>query len=530
MKRTVLPVALLIAISVITVGMVVGASSGAKDPTIAITNRPANQSADASATIQSRAEAAAVVETIQITSSTTSSENWRHPGVAEDSKGNRLIILRGPEGTKYYYTYCPKGGTWSTPQIIAGGNQPALIYSNYANIEIDSSDRFHCEWENSNGAVYASFKDGVWTTPFKPSVVGRYDYTSNLTVRSTDEVVTIDCEVKGLSKDVYLHKKGKNDSDFAAPFNITRDGPGSTQPCLTIDSNDNVWAVWKSDLPTADPDVDNLVIYLAQFDMNFGDMTNGFILVAPDPGWSFLPQVAVNSENKVMTEYSCSTQGQYLSRLYDPATQKLGEIISLNIGLCRVPWHTFFSRMVSHGKDFYAAVMTASRELLLLKFNETASRWDLVTQVSDRGVEMWALYSGYDKMLVAWNSYEDPANVFLTTVGVDPFSKSKIKSVSNLKVNEKNNGKIIVEGSLFHRYYLNALTWTANPDNTARGITITAHRIYRKTRTEDDTKWTRITEVAGTVLKYDDRNIPANSDYVYAVTCVDDKEHESKVY
>jgi hypothetical protein len=515
MKRIVLPMVVLMAVSILFLGTVVGASSEAKDPTNVVTNSPV-------------AQTAAVVETIQITASTSDTQNWRHPGVAEDSKGNRLLIFRGPEGTKYYYSYCLKGGTWSAPASI--GPQPALIRSLYANIQVDWSDRFHCEWEDGNGAVYASFKDGVWTTPIQPSKKGRYDFTSGLIVRSDDTVVTADCEVVGLSKDIWFHVKGKNDAQFGAPFNITRDAVGSTQPCIAVDSEDNTWAVWKSDWEYNSGD-DNLVIWLAQFDKNNADTAIEWQLCSHEPGWAFLPQVAVNSEDKVMTIYAQSTSGDYLSRGFDPVTKKQSEIIPLSIGLVKVPWHTFFSRLTNHGRDFYAAVMSPDRTLWLVKFNETASRWDQVAQVSDMGVEMFCLYSGYDKMLIAWNNNGDPSNVFLTTIGVDPFSKSRVKSVINLKVNEKNNGKPFSEGSLFHKYYLNALTWEANPDNVQKGIVVTTQRIYRKLRTEDNTKWINIDQVAGTALKYEDRkDISADSDYVYAVTCVDDREHESKIF
>jgi hypothetical protein len=62
------------------------------------------------------------------------------------------------------------------------------------------------------------------------------------------------------------------------------------------------------------------------------------------------------------------------------------------------------------------------------------------------------------------------------------------------------------------------------------GLAVSAQRVYRKARTEDNTKWARLVELAGAVLSYEDRNVPEDSDYVYAVTCVDDKGNESAVY
>jgi hypothetical protein len=316
----------------------------------------------------------------------------------------------------------------------------------------------------------------------------------------------------------------KNESVFGTPVNTTKDSESSTQSSIAVDSKDNVWVAWKSDWPIPGaPDVDNLVIYLAGYTY-FTDDPEWFLL-SSNPGWSFLPSVAVNSEDKVMTIWANSTGGQYMSRLYDPATRTMSPQYSLNIGLCVAPWHMFFSRLVAHGKDFYAAVLTQSRILYLLKFNETTSTWEQFAEVSDRAVEMMGLYAGFDNILVAWNSYAEPTGVFLTTVSVEnPFSRIRIKSVSNLKVERKE------ERNFFHSYILNALNWTVNPENTEKGITVINHRIYRKTRTDDDTKWTRLTEIAGTVYKYDDRNVPASSDYVYAVTCVDDNQLESKVF
>jgi len=399
MKRAVILLTIM-AVIVIAAGMAISASSG----------RPG--------TTSSQVGKDPITETYKLTPE--SSGNYRHPAVAEDSKGNRLVIFRGTEGNQYYYTYSEKGKTWTSPRSIAGGSQPSLVRSLYAYIKVDSTDRFHCYWEDANSGVYASFLDGVWTTPIKTGLAGRYDLTSALAVRSDDEVVTVDCEVQGLSKDIWVHAKGRHETQFRSPKNITRDpGEGSTQPCIAVDSMDNSWVVWKSDyhLPGIE---ENLVIYLGKYDKNYNDGDIDWLRVSYSPGWAFLPQVAVNSEDKVMSAWAQSTSGQYMSRLYDPATKTLGPIISLNIGLCVQPWHTFFSKMATHGKDFYMAAMTPGRVLLLLKFDEQKSQWTQVAQVSDRSVEMMSLSSGYDRMLVAWNSFEEPSGVYLTTVEVDP--------------------------------------------------------------------------------------------------------------
>lgn len=99
-----------------------------------------------------------------------------------------------------------------------------------------------------------------------------------------------------------------------------------------------------------------------------------------------------------------------------------------------------------------------------------------------------------------------------------------IKSVANLQVEKR------VERGFFNSYTMNILTWEANPENTALGLVISAQRVYHKARTEDNSKWARIAELAGSVRTYEDRNVTSESDYVYAVTCVDDKGNESAIY
>ncbi len=116
------------------------------------------------------------------------------------------------------------------------------------------------------------------------------------------------------------------------------------------------------------------------------------------------------------------------------------------------------------------------------------------------------------------------SNVTSNQTGQDYIAFIAIKSVANLKVEKR------VERGFFHGYILNALTWEANPENTEMGLAISAQRVYRKARAEDNNKWARITDLTGSVLKYEDRNVPSDSDYVYAVTCVDDKGNESAIY
>ncbi len=81
----------------------------------------------------------------------------------------------------------------------------------------------------------------------------------------------------------------------------------------------------------------------------------------------------------------------------------------------------------------------------------------------------------------------------------------------------------------FYTDYVNKVTWEANPENSSL-FTISNHRIYRKTAGQDDSQYTRVSEVSGTTFEYMDSGLggldPAQN-YVYTVTCVDSQGNES---
>ena len=541
-------------------------------------------------------QAAPVVKTIKI--SDNRAGNKRYPGVCENAQGDRLVIYRGPN-ILYWYSFARKDASWSAPAVIP--KQPALRSCNCTDVEADSTGRFHCLWEDTDKTLfYASFLDGKWTTPVRMSIPGRNDMGGSIAVRSNDEVIIAAVNFvrsPNNSKEIYLYFKGKNDSHFKFK-NITNDRESSTTPSVAVDANNHVWVALKSDLNLRDLD---LITTMYHFDQN--NNLVGSKTLSVEGGWNFWPQIAVNSEGKVMATWALAQGADYFSRLYNPQTRNWSSIVKVNLGIPTRPWAAFWSRLAAHGKDFYLAAMNSGRFLHLMKFNESARRWVNVATISSDPVFYFDLYSGYDKMLIAWDNSNDPSNIYLTTVDVPPLGPSTskisgkvqkdssglsgvtmtglpgnpttdssgeysmavdhgwggtvrpqksgfsfsplsisysnvtsdqtgqdyvaffaIRSVANLKVEKR------VERGFFNGYTLNVLTWEANPENTELGLVISAQRVYRKARTEDNSKWARIAELAGSILKYEDRNVPSDSDYVYAVTCVDDKGNESAIY
>jgi uncharacterized repeat protein (TIGR02543 family) len=409
MKRAVWPLVLIIAISTMTAGTVISAPTGTQVAPTARTIKPSDPG-DGS---QPRPEQTPIIETIKI-SGGQSGDN-RFPGVAENAGGDRLVIFVGPDNT-YWYSYYKENGAWSSPATIPG--QPILDDYAFVDVEVDSTGRFHCVWEEPGSvAVYASFLDGDWTTPFELQNVGGYDMEVSIAVRSNNEVLVATGQVISnpyLTKDIFLHVKGENESRFRFPKNLTADHVGSSMPWIAVDANDDIWMVHKSDLNMTSTE-DILVIYLTHWD-KANNEAEDWLLVSEDNGYAFWPQVAVNSEGKVMTAWAWFQSGDYWSRLYDPATKTLSALIPLRVGLSYTPFCTFWSKMVARGKDFYIAALNPGRILFLLKFDAQTFQWNQVAQISDRSVQYFDLYSGSDRLLVAWGASESPADVFLTAV------------------------------------------------------------------------------------------------------------------
>ncbi len=669
MRRAALPLALLISVAVAAAGSGFASQAGTREEPTINKGRPASVRDTVPGVERFRTEAAPEMKIIQISGNQTG--NKRYPGVCENQAGDRLVIFRGPN-SYYWYSFCRKGGSWTNSVAIP--NDIKLDDHAHVDVVADSSGRFHCVWEEPDVCVmYASFLNGVWTAPKKLPLPGKHDMGVSIAVRSNDEIIIANADViraPGLTKDIFFFFKRPGEDDFRK-MNMINDAPSSTQPSLAVDAQDHIWMGYKSEPKVGS---DELVIRMRHYRPN-NDTAEEKTVTDPE-GWHFWPQAAINSDGMLMLGWAHTQNQSYEWRLYNTKTRTWSEVHEAGPGIPLRPWATFWSKMVAHGEDFYWAVMDPARVLRLLKYDAKAKAWDDLGVVSRGGVEYHDMYAGYDTLLIAWSEYQEPSNVFLTTIGIAPagptalrisgkvlegskglsgvilsglpgnpatdstgyysanvevgwtgtvvpkktnynflppnreyfdpidaskldedyaatkqfmltisageggttnpppavyyrdpdtvmtvravpnadfrfiewtgdpvtnktanptsvtFDKNKsiranffrIRSVINLRVEKR------VERSFFRGYELNALTWEANPENAGKNIPIAYHRVYRKGRTEADAAWTRIAEVSGTVFKYDDPNLPKDSDFVYAVTCVDDLGNESSVY
>jgi hypothetical protein len=181
-----------------------------------------------------------------------------------------------------------------------------------------------------------------------------------------------------------------------------------------------------------------------------------------------------------------------------------------------------YNVVLARGADFYWIGMTPDRFIKLYKYDAAHNSWTRIgDSVSTAAANWFNAANGTDSILLAWDTQAEPVSSYLTTISADPYTATRVQSVANLQVDQR------VERGFFHGYTLNVLTWEANPENIENEIVITSQRVYRKSRTEDASGWTLITQLTPDLRLYEDRNIPTGSDYVYAVTCVDDKDIES---
>jgi len=521
-------------------------------------------------------EGVAAVETIQI--SDGQGGNSRYPAVAENEDGDRLIIFRGPDDA-YWYSFSQVAGIWSAPAVIP--DQPGLNKFLFADIEADSTGRFHCVWEQPlSVAMYASYKNRTWTTPARLPTDDPHEYGVSVGVRSNDEVVVVDTESvsqPSLTKDVFICLKKAADAQFQTSVNVTNESQSSAHAWSAVDDYDHVWIAYKEEWDPNPPEI--LGISLLHL-----DETNTLVekLAVSEPaGWSFWPQVAVNSEDKVMTAWAHAQSNDYWSRLYDPAAGVLSSPASFGTGLSTNPWCTFYLRLAAHGRDFYAAAIDRSRILYLLKYDEAAEQWNRIAQISDRSVETFDLYAGNEAVLIVWGGYDDPADIFVSTVAVPPivspkpiltiqagpggttapgpgfykYARGKRVSVravpdygyrlshwSGDASGDAANTVVTMDGDktiqanftsvpkpaadlavttsvdLSLSRKANALSWNRNPANA--GIALSEYGVYRKNAGRPDGDFKKIGAVPADTFAYADAGLPLDQKYAYCLTAV----------
>jgi hypothetical protein len=445
--------------------------------------------------------------------------NMRNPMIGENARGERLYTYRGSDAYAHFLYY--KNGTWTGGGRIPGSPQFDDYW--YSDIVADSTGTFHYVVEEADHFLYyAYFQNGAWSSLRKLET--KHEATLALGVRSDDTLVLVNPIItrnpKGVTKDILVATKTKNQTTFTGWKNVTNDYEPSTMVDVAIDAQDNTWISYKGVFFKGAGET--MQATLLGLDKNNKEILSKNVSGQDEPAWCWYPRLAINSDGKIMVSWMLSQAQTYFYRLYDPATKKWGEVKAITGGPIR-PWPHMYNKLLARGQDFYWIGMNSGRLVSLYKYDAEKDKWDKLADVSQGGAMWFSACNAADSILISWESQTSPTVCYLTEVTASFAPIIRLQSVSNLVVEKK------VERGFFHGYSLNSLTWEANPLNAEQNITITAQRVYRKARTAESSEWARIAELGAGVYSYDDRNVPADSDYVYAVTCVDDKGAESPI-
>lgn len=444
--------------------------------------------------------------------------NQRYPAVCENLNGERIYTFRGGDIRAHYYYY--KDGKWGGEGVIP--NSPKFNKYWFSDIVADSEGTFHFVCEEAGKALYyAYFKNGAWSNMKKLGI--RHEATVALGVRSDDTIVLVSAFVTnsggGLTKDIIVGTKPPLSTQFSNFANITKDRKANTMVDLAIDADDNTWISYKMEFPMEQKDILETILHglnKAQKDIYWENVTN-------QPGWTWYSQVEINSQGKIMVTWMRSQLQAYFSRVYDPATKTWTGEAEISSGPLR-PWCSMYNKLLFRDSNFYWVGLRDDRFVVLYKYNEESNSWSFIANVSDAPATWCSAQMGADSILISWDTLKEPTVCFLTTVSnIFPPPPIKVQSPLNLAVERK------FERSFFGGYSFNTLSWEANPVNIEEGITITAQNVYRRERTADSTQWALLTTLAADVYSYLDNNVPTDSDYVYAVTCVESSGKESPI-
>jgi hypothetical protein len=446
--------------------------------------------------------------------------NQKFPVIAQNENGEQIYVYRAGDRNAHYFYY--KNGKWGGGGQIP--NSPTFNDYWFSDIVTDSEGTFHFICEDADKSLYyAYFKNGEWAPMRK--VLVRHEATLALAVRSDDTLVLVSAlktvGKKGITKDVILGFKPKLATNFSNFVNITQDPESSTMVDVAVDAKDNTWVVYKGAF--IEGGLETLQAVLVVRDKANKEIYWKNVSGHEYPAYCWYPTLSLDVDGNAMVSWELSQARLYYARYYNAATEKWSEIVPITTGPTQ-PWPTMYNKLISQGSDFYWIGVNGSRIVTLYKYNPDNNSWSHIADLSKVAANWCSACVAGEDLLVSWDSLAQPTACYLTTVsGIFPPPPIKVQSVSNLVVERKD------ERSFFHGYSFNVLTWEPNPINTEEEIIIAAHHVYRKDRTADSTQWTRIVVLAGNVYTYVDNNIPSDSDYVYAVTCVDSNGNESPI-
>jgi len=452
--------------------------------------------------------------------------NDESPSIAVNSRGDWMIFYRNQIAGMLYY-YKKHGEEWRQPAVVV--NHSNVLWTSMV---ATSDNRFHAIYANFatgiDGIYYTSFDPVTekWSTPTR-IVSGKVEDPIIVRNPKTDELVVVWVWALGVNKEIYVKVMSTNQD-----IKISTNPWSDTNPYAFFDENGYLYVAWKEDraYPPGNPDWDYLVGTLAvlneKYERIFKDEISWDYV-----GWHFLPSVAVYNNRGIYT-LAWSQNGQY----YYYEIEKQGDNILFDskniipIAPCPTrPWYEFHSKAIVHGDKIYYIYKDLNLRFQMIQYNPATKSWankNNPVALADRETFWpWNVVSVPDVgILCIWYTRQEPNDVYYAVYNLPLII---IKSAQNITYQH------FTERSLFRTKYFYRVSWKNNEYNIERKIEVSKFKIYRKKKTEDQTKFTLINEVAydgDKTYSYTDENgITAVDEYEYYVTCVDKNGKESNI-
>ena len=459
----------------------------------------------------------------QVTPDSDTSNN-RNVSIASNSRGDIMVVWRNSfRGMKYYY----KKSTATAGVLEEIPNEPYPESEGYkiqwTSVRATWDNIFHVVWCNSGpfggGINYATFNPTTetWTNPEKITSGWTEDVHLRVSPLNGD-LALIWCWYNGGVKYIYVQFRMGGTGPWTNRQTVAP--KWTTNAMSSFDEEGYFYVAWKQDAIN-DKDLEPAFSLLKK-DTNDTYKYLGKVIVTSPAGWYFLPTVAAVEKKGFLAAVFENTR-----EFYHLAFERNGDTIVTDITNVKPitkspPRWEFSSIAMPFGEEILYSHKNPSTGISMLRFKDGAFLSDPAIDLNNNMASDW-LYDVQEDpnigVLTAWATNPEPNRIFYS-VWENPILK--VKSAANLVYAKQ------VERSFFRMKYIYALTWENNQFNIDKQVVVTKFNIYRRNAGSSDA-WVQIDSVDATVFAYADKNVTASSNFEYYVTCVDDKDNESKI-
>jgi hypothetical protein len=458
----------------------------------------------------------------QVTPDSDTSNN-RYCSIASNLNGDILIIYRNNlRGMKYYYkkSNAASGTIGEIPEPYSDTDGGKM---KWMSVRATFDGIFHAAWcqdiPHNHGLWYASFNPltDQWSTPEKVAGGWIEDVGLRVSPLNGDLVLIWDWYTNG-AKYVYATFKMGGTGPWTNQMAVAP--KWTTNAMASFDEEGYLYVAWKQD---AANEIDKEPAFsLVKKDINGSYKYLGKVVVSGNPGWFYLPTVAVVEKKGFLAAvYEGMKQFYYLP------FERSGDSIITDTSkfkmITQSPGRWEFSAIaMPFGEEILYSHKNPATAIKMLRYKNGAFLNEPAIDLNNNMASNWLYDSQEDPnigVLTVWATASEPNRIFYS-VWENPLIK--VKSAVNVIAAKQ------MERSFFRMKYLYAITWQNDPYNVSKGVVITKFNIYRRDRDSGQT-WVLVASTTPTVLSYVDNNVTASSYFEYYVTAVDDKGNESKI-